>query len=43
LKHNIIKHYQETLGAELAVGQRMFITDASAEKLIHHYFKTRRL
>lgn len=42
-KTSLIKHYQETLGAELAVGQRMFITDVSAEKLIHQYFKTRRI
>lgn len=42
-KTALIKHYQETLGAELAIGQRMFITDVSAEKLIYQYFKTRRI
>ena len=42
-KTTLIKHYQETLGAELAIGQRMFITDISAEKLIQQYFKTKRL
>lgn len=42
-KTSLIKHYQETLGAEKAVGQRMFITDVSAEKLIYQYFKTRRI
>ncbi len=42
-KTSLIKHYQETLGAELAIGQRMFIPDEAAEKLIHQYFKTRRI
>ena len=42
-KTALIKHYQETLGAELAIGQRMFIMDVSAEKLINQYFKTRRI
>ena len=42
-KTSLIKHYQETLGAELALGQRMFIPDEAAEKLIHQYFKTRRI
>ena len=42
-KTSLIKHYQETLGAELAIGQRMFINDISAEKLINQYFKTRRI
>ena len=41
-KTALIKHYQETLGAELAIGQRMFITDESANKLIYQYFKTRK-
>lgn len=42
-KTSLVKYYQETLGAELAIGQRMFITDVSAEKLIYQYFKTRRI
>ena len=42
-KTSLVKHYEETLGAEVAIGQRMFITDISAEKLIHQYFKTRRI
>jgi hypothetical protein len=41
-KTSLIKHYQESLGAELAFGQRMFIPGVAAEKLINQYFKTRR-
>ncbi len=41
-KTALIKHYQETLGAEIALGQRMFINNISAEKLINQYFKTKK-
>lgn len=42
-KTSLIKHYQESLGAEIAIGQRMFIPSQAAEKLINQYFKTRRI
>ncbi len=41
-KTALIKHYQETLGAEIAIGQRMFINNISGEKLISQYFKTKK-
>jgi hypothetical protein len=36
----LISHYQETLGAIQLRGQRMYLDDIAAQKLIHHYFKT---
>ena len=38
-KTSLIDYYSRTLGAELALGQRMFIGEAAAEKLIKQYFK----
>lgn len=36
----LINHYQETLGAIQLRGQRMYLDDIAAQKLIHQYFKT---
>jgi hypothetical protein len=38
-KTALISHYHRTLGAELTIGQRMFIGEVAAEKLINQYFK----
>ena len=38
-KTSLIVYYNNALGAELALGQRMFIRAESAEKLINQYFK----
>ena len=35
----LIKHYEELLGASMVNGQRMFIDDYAASKLIVRYFK----
>jgi len=39
-KTNLIKHYQQTLGATHFRGQRMFIETTAAIKLISQYFKS---
>ncbi|HEY4285748.1 MAG TPA: hypothetical protein VGN00_01500 [Puia sp.] len=36
----LINHYQETLGAIQLRGQRMYLDDKAAQKLIYQYFKT---
>jgi len=36
----LVKHYQETLGAIRLRGQRMYLDDVAAQKLIYQYFKT---
>ena len=38
-KTSLIDYYTKTLGAEVAMGQRMYIGEEAAEKLIQHYFK----
>jgi hypothetical protein len=38
-KTSLIDYYGKTLGAEIALGQRMYIGEEAAEKLIHQYFK----
>lgn len=38
-KTALVKHYQTTIGAEKATGQRMYISDNNAQKLINQYFK----
>ena len=35
----LIEHYNKTLGAERAIGQRMFISNTNADILINQYFK----
>ena len=35
----LIKHYQETLGATQLRGQRMYLDDRAAQRLIYRYFK----
>ena len=35
----LVKHYQETLGAIQLRGQRMYLDDIAAQKLIYQYFK----
>lgn len=40
-KTTLVKHYYETLGAEKATGQRMYISDENASRLINQYFKTK--
>ena len=39
-KTALMDHYHRTLGAEKAIGQRMFINDEKADFLIGKYFKT---
>ncbi|HEX3934717.1 MAG TPA: hypothetical protein VHW43_08555 [Puia sp.] len=36
----LVKHYQLTLGAIQLRGQRMYLDDMAAQKLIYRYFKT---
>lgn len=36
----LVKHYQTTLGAIQLRGQRMYLDDLVAQKLIYQYFKT---
>jgi hypothetical protein len=36
----LVKHYQVTLGAIQLRGQRMYLDDMAAQKLIYQYFKT---
>ena len=38
-KTALIPYYQKKLDAEVTIGQRMFISDTAAEKLINQYFK----
>jgi hypothetical protein len=38
-KTRLIRHYQESLGAELVFGNRMRIGGESAKKLVNLYFK----
>ncbi len=38
-KTMLIEHYNKTLGAERAIGQRMFISNTNADILINQYFK----
>ena len=40
-KTRLIEHYNKTLGAERALGQRMIITDVNANILINQYFKNK--
>lgn len=37
----LIEHYNKTLGAERALGQRMIISDFNADILINQYFKAK--
>lgn len=37
----LMDHYYKTLGAEKALGQRMFISDVHADTLINQYFKNK--
>jgi hypothetical protein len=38
-KTALIHYYQKKLEAEISIGQRMFISDIAAEKLVSRYFK----
>ena len=38
-KTALLKYYQEALGAEITLGQRMYIGEEAANKLIKQYFK----
>lgn len=38
-KTNLIQHYTEMLGAKLISGQRMYIDDIAAKKLIDRYLE----
>lgn len=38
-KTSLIDYYAKTLGAEVALGQRMYIGEEAAEKLMQQYFK----
>jgi hypothetical protein len=38
-KTALMPYYQKKLGAEVALGQRMFISDSEAVKLVNQYFK----
>ena len=38
-KTSLMDHYHQTMGAERAIGQRMFIGDEKADFLIKKYFK----
>ena len=38
-KNKLIGHYQETLGAKVLSGQRMFIDESAAQRLIDKYLK----
>lgn len=40
-KTALIEYYAEALGAERALGQRMFIGETAAKKLINQYFKNK--
>jgi len=40
-KTSLIDYYAKTLGAEVAMGQRMAILEDDAQVLIKHYFKNR--
>ena len=40
-KSNLVKHYEETLGANHFKNQRMIITTAAAKNLVMKYFKTK--
>ncbi|HTA62721.1 MAG TPA: hypothetical protein VK835_09710 [Bacteroidia bacterium] len=40
-KTTLIDYYAKSLGAERALGQRMYIGEEAAEKLINQYFKTK--
>ena len=40
-KTALVHHYHDTLGAERALGQRMYISDENASILINQYFKTK--
>jgi hypothetical protein len=41
-KTTLVSYYQKKLGAEVALGQRMFISDTEAVKLVNHYFKIKK-
>jgi hypothetical protein len=40
-KTSLMAYYTQTLGAEVALGQRMYIDEEASEKLICHYFKSK--
>lgn len=40
-KTALVNHYHATLGAERALGQRMYISNENADILINQYFKTK--
>ena len=40
-KTALVLHYHTSLGAERALGQRMYISDENASILINQYFKTK--
>jgi hypothetical protein len=40
-KTSLIEYYSRTLGAEVALGQRMYIGEEASEKLINQYFKNK--
>lgn len=39
-KTRLIQHYMDTLGAEVLFGNRMGISEKSAQKLVNSYYKT---
>jgi hypothetical protein len=40
-KTALLEYYTKSLGAEVALGQRMYIGEEAAENLINHYFKNK--
>lgn len=40
-KTALIEYYIKSLGAEVAMGQRMYIGEESSQKLTNHYFKNK--
>lgn len=40
-KTSLVEYYKETLGAEIAFGQRMFIGENAALRLVRNYFKNK--
>ena len=40
-KTKLVEHYQNTLGAEIALGQRMFVSNINASILINQYFNNK--
>jgi hypothetical protein len=40
-KTSLMEYYVKSLGAEVAIGQRMYIGEEASEKLINQYFKNK--